>query len=169
MQKAIGLKGKGIWQTLQGDPQLRPNQLLAFSLPFPLFDLESEEGRRKASLVFAKTMEQLYIGPGLRSLVTKRVGLSGTIRRRPLKPRRRLPPRHSLELAFGSLSGCGSKTFIGSGGSSGKVVVLLAPSKHHFYREGALGQVSEIFTGDWPYSLGAALPRRGVWQKFCGF
>ena len=155
------LEREGYLADLAGDPQLRPNQLLAFSLPFPLFDLESEEGRRKASLVFAKTMEQLYIGPGLRSLGPKELAYQGQYGGAPLSRDGAYHQGTAWSWLLGPCLDVAAKLSSDLEEAREKLWVLLAPSKHHFYREGALGQVSEIFTGDWPYS-----PRGSVAQAW---
>jgi len=144
-------RSRGFLADLLGTPQLRPNQFLAFSLPHPLFDPGSPRSREMAQSVLVRIMEELYIGPGLRSLgpgeplyrghyggdqyQRDAAYHQGTAWSWPLGPFLDLVAKLEPDLDL----------------AREKLWLLLEPSLDHFYREGALGQIAEIFTGDWPH------------------
>lgn len=140
----------GFLADLLGEPQLRPNQLLAFSLPFPLFDPSSPMGREIAQAVLASTLEELYMGPGLRSLSPKEHGYSGHYGGDQYSRDSAYHQGTAWSWLLGPFLELVARLEPDLKKAQEELWLLLAPSREHFYNQGALGQVSEIFNGDWP-------------------
>lgn len=145
------LEKEGYLADLLGEPQLRPNQLLAFSLPFPLFPLDNEVGREKARRVLWRILEELFIGPGVRSLGPKETAYRGRYGGDQLSRDGAYHQGTAWSWLVGPCLDLAAKLSGSWEEAREKLWALLAPSRNHFYGEGALGQVSEIFDGDWPH------------------
>jgi predicted glycogen debranching enzyme len=96
----------------QGDGAIRPNQIFALSLPFPLLS------EPQALQVFDVIDRHLFTPRGLRSLSPKDPAYRPVFTSAALGTRRCLPPGHGLGLAYGPVHHCVSKTPRPSGPSA---------------------------------------------------
>lgn len=120
---------------------IRPNQIFAVSLPYSLLDKE------KSTLVVNNVFEKLYTPKGLRSLEKddeKYLGLySGSLCGRDSCYHQGTvwswPIGHFLEAHYKIY---GNKTLIAT---------MLEGIQDHFYNEGAINNISEIFDGNEPH------------------
>ena len=125
--------------------QLRPNQILAVSLPFPLLD------GAKAQKVVRAVLEWLYVPYGLRSLAPNDPAYTG----RYLGDQTARDAAYHQGTAWGWLLGplvSAYRRAFGWGEEAGRVVEgLLRPAWAGLFEAG-VGQVSEIFEGDLPFT-----------------
>ncbi len=133
------------------EPRLRPNQLLAFSLPFPLFDPETETGRKIAQSVLAFALSELYIGPGLRTLGSGEPDYHGRYGGNQSARDRAYHQGAAWSWLLGPCLDLAARLAPNLGQARRELWLLLTPARDHFYHQGALGQISEIFAGDWPH------------------
>ena len=124
------------------DDAIRPNQLFAISLPFPLLV------REKAAKVLAVVTEELYAGVGLRSLSPKEAGYIGTYEGDVYAR----DGAYHQGTVWSWLLGPYMDAIIAVKGSYGhelarRVIQCILP-----HMEAAcVGSISEIFDGDSPY------------------
>lgn len=126
-------------------PQIRPNQILAVSLPFALL------GEDEAKKVIHTVLEWLYVPYGLRSLSPNDKAYSG----RYLGDQTARDAAYHQGTAWGWLLGplisAIRRTFGWDEAANRMVSALLRPAWAHLLEAG-VGQVSEIFEGDPPYT-----------------
>jgi len=120
---------------------LRPNQLFAISLPFPL--IEEEE---KVSSILAIVEEKLYTPIGLRSLSHDHPSYKGKYQ----------GDRYSRDAAYHQgtvwswLLGAYADVIYKNEESQGNLRTILENLRYHL-NEACIGNVSEIFDGDAPH------------------
>jgi glycogen debranching enzyme len=127
------------------DPRLRPNQIYAVSLPYPLLDPGYE-----LSVVEA-VKEKLYAGCGLRSLDPADPDYHpiylGSLEKRD--------HAYHQGTAWGFLLGAFITAYVKTHGRTeetrSEAAGLIAPVKAHLF-ENCIGSVSEIFDGDAPHN-----------------
>jgi predicted glycogen debranching enzyme len=134
------------------DGSIRPNQVLAVSLPFPLLDSES------AQSVVRVVGEKLLTPLGLRSLDADHPDYKG-VYDGDVKQRHAATHQGS---AWAWLIGQYVSALVKANGGSGRVEAakVLRPFEHHL-TEDCLGQISEIFWGNaphWPRGCPAHAP-----------
>jgi predicted glycogen debranching enzyme len=123
------------------DASLRPNQLFAISLPFPL--IEEEE---KVSSILAIVEEKLYTPIGLRSLSPDHPSYKGKYQ----------GDRYSRDAAYHQgtvwswLLGAYADVIYKNEESQGNLRTILENLRYHL-NEACIGNVSEIFDGDAPH------------------
>jgi predicted glycogen debranching enzyme len=123
------------------DPTLRPNQLYAFSLPFPVANISI------ARRAFPIITEKLYVGRGLRSLTPDDPQYIGTY----------LGPLESRDYAYhqgtswGYLIGPYIRTFLKLNHSREEALKLLDPLLQSI-NEQLIGGINEIYDGDAPHT-----------------
>jgi predicted glycogen debranching enzyme len=133
-----------------GDWTLRPNQIFAVSLPYPL--LEGDEARR----VVDSTAQALLTSYGLRSLDPDHVAYKGTYTGTPVE---RDSVYHQGPVWIWPI-GAYAEAHYRVYGDKDAALALLRPIEHHL-RDACLGSVSEILEGDPPH-----LPRGAVAQAW---
>ena len=131
----------------EDDPQLRPNQIYAVSLPYSLLDEQKER------MVVEKVYEKLYVGVGLRSLSPDDPEYhpiyQGALSKRDAA--------YHQGTAWGFLLGAFVTAYVkvmrrslSKAEVHEKALQLLVPVKEHL-RENGIGTISEIFDGDAPH------------------
>lgn len=130
--------------------QLRPNQILALSLPFPLLD------RQVAEQVLAAVARSLLTPYGLRSLAPDDAGYRGDYGG---DPARRDGAYHQGPV-WTWLTGAYVEAHYRVHHDRSAALELLRPFAHHL-RDACVGSVSEILEGDAPH-----LPRGAVAQAW---
>ena len=139
-------KGGYLYDTVDGDNKdasIRPNQILALSLPYPLLEKE------KAERTFQIVMDKLYTPFGLRSLAPEdpnyRPVYSGNGVQRD--------SAYHQGTAWAWLLGPFLTALIRLKGAAGKVQArqLIAEFRRHF-QDAGIGTVSEIFDADAPHT-----------------
>lgn len=125
--------------------ELRPNQLLAVALPFPVL------GRAAGGRIVAETARRLLTPVGLRTLAPEEPGYRGVY----AGDQWRRDAAYHQGTVWPWLLGPFASALLrcrGRGGAAREEVRrLLDPLRRHLVAEGALGHVSEIFDGDPPY------------------
>jgi predicted glycogen debranching enzyme len=134
------------------DTAIRPNQILAVSLPFPLLDSES------AQSVVRVVTEKLLAPMGLRSLETSHGEFRGVY---DGDPKQRDAALHQGSV-WGWWMGPYLSALVKANGAVGRIEAakLLRPFEQHLLEDG-LGHVSEIFWGNaphWPRGCPAHAP-----------
>jgi predicted glycogen debranching enzyme len=124
------------------DDAIRPNQILAVSLPFPLLDSES------AQKVVRVVSEKLVAPMGLRTLDPEHPEYKGMY---DGDRRQRRSATHQ-GTAWGWLMGQFISALVKAYAGTGRVEAakLLKPFEQHLFEDG-LGQVSEMFWGNAPH------------------
>ncbi len=130
------------------DASVRPNQLLAISLPFPLLDGD------KARMILARVGEELLTPYGLRSLSPREAGYSGRCEGDQAKR----DAAYHQGTVWSWLMGPYVTALLRYGGpDKNNVKKLLSPLlDRHLYANG-LGTISEIFHGDPPHKPGGCI------------
>ncbi len=126
------------------DASVRPNQIFALSLPFPLL------GIQKAKTVLAKIEEELLTPYGLRSLSPREAGYFGTCE----GDQTRRDSAYHQGTVWSWLMGSYITALVRYGGGSARDKargLLGALLGDHLYVAG-LGTVSEVFDGDAPHT-----------------
>lgn len=127
------------------DPAIRPNQLFALSLPFPL--LERDQGKELLQVVKA----HLVTPHGLRSLSPE----DGEYQGHYGGDQYHRDAAYHQGTVWGWLIGpyLGSLLYVEGEEEEigGRVLKLMEPLLAHLESEGAIGQISEVFDGDRPY------------------
>jgi 4-alpha-glucanotransferase len=132
------------------DWTLRPNQVFAVSLPYPL--LESEAAKR----VIDSTARALLTSYGLRSLDPDHIAYKGTYGGTPAERDSVYHQGPIWTWSMGAYVEANYRVY----GDRGAALALLRPFEHHL-RDACLGSVSEILEGDPPH-----LPRGAVAQAW---
>ncbi|OQP57233.1 glycogen debranching protein [Niastella vici] len=126
----------------QGHPDatLRPNQLLAISLPFPLVDDE------KAEAILSIVTEKLYTPVGIRSLSPDDSRYTGVYEGDPYKR----DSSYHQGAAWSWLLGPYIDVIMKLDGSGKKALTVINNFLYHL-QEGCLGSIAEIFDADKPH------------------
>jgi predicted glycogen debranching enzyme len=125
------------------DPSLRPNQLFAISLPFPL--LEGE----KAKTVLDIVTRELYTPVGLRSLPTGDERYVGVYGGSPLKRDGSYHQGTVWSWLLGPYADAVNKVYTSA--AKDEIKKIIDAFAHHL-NEGCIGSVSEIFDADAPHT-----------------
>ena len=127
-----------------GDPTIRPNQLIALSLPFPLFD--DERGRRIVDVCRAKLLTPV----GLRTLDPDDPRYVGRL----VGPQRERDFAYHQGTVWPWLLGPYIDAIVRLNGEEGRAEgrELLANLERHMHEEACIGQISEVFDGDPPHT-----------------
>ncbi|MEP7170392.1 MAG: amylo-alpha-1,6-glucosidase, partial [Bacteroidota bacterium] len=125
------------------DASIRPNQLFALSLPFPLIEGE------KAKSILKVVEEKLYTPVGLRSLSHDHPDYKGTYGGDQLHR----DAAYHQGTVWSWLLGPYMEAMIKVNGAKGKKEAkkIISAFKYHF-NEGCIGSVSEIFDGNQPFT-----------------
>lgn len=128
------------------DDSIRPNQIYAVSLPYTMLPAD------QALAVVRTVEEQLYAGPGIRSLSKDHKDYHGIYCGS-------LPKRDAAYhqgTAWGYLMGAFITAYLKVHGHSEEArkqaLCYLEPVRHHLTSEGCIGSLSEIFDGDAPHT-----------------
>ncbi len=126
------------------DSTLRPNQILAVSLPFTMLDAEKEKSIVKA------VKESLYVGVGLRTLDEKDENYVGKCQG-TVELRSKAFHQGSV---FAVLLGQFIEAYYKTGGHSAQTIeeakAMFNPIEKHLVT-GCIGSISELFDGDAPH------------------
>lgn len=123
------------------DGSVRPNQILAVSLTNPL--IEGEKARK----IIEKVLGELYIDCGIRSLSPEEEGYKGVY----------TGDQYNRDLAYHQgtawtwLLGQFITAYARVFGRNEKLDMFFKPLRNHFFGDGCLGSVSEIFDGNPPF------------------
>ncbi|THU34897.1 glycogen debranching protein [Niastella caeni] len=144
LQKFWYAEGNYLYDVIdeQGRPDatLRPNQLFAISLPFPLID----DG--KAAAVLAVVTEKLYTPVGMRSLSPDDARYTGVYEGDPYKR----DSSYHQGAAWSWLLGAYIDVIMKLDGSGNKARTVINNFRYHL-NEGCIGSVAEIFDADAPH------------------
>jgi predicted glycogen debranching enzyme len=148
-EKAFWNPARGHLDDVVGDPALRPNQLFALSLPFPLLDAT----QRKAVV---RAVEQKLLTPfGVRTLAPEEPGYIGQYRGGPAER----DGAYHQGTVWPWLLGPFIRAYLCAFGHSPEAVQhcreLLRPLELHL-GDACLGSVSEVFSADPPFAPGGA-------------
>ena len=130
------------------DPSIRPNQIIAISLPFSLMSVTQERS------IVAMAEKKLYVGVGLRSLSPDSPEYHG-VYRGSLKKR---DEAYHQGTAWSFLLGAYFTAYRKVNGPgrdcTEKLLEMLKPILEHMECEAAIGGISEVFDGDKPHLPG---------------
>jgi predicted glycogen debranching enzyme len=130
------------------DASIRPNQILAISLPFSVLSVTQERS------VVAMAEKKLYVGVGLRSLSTDSPEYHG-VYKGSLKKR---DEAYHQGTAWSYLLGAYFTAYRKVNGPgrdcTEKLLEMLKPVLEHMEFEAAIGGISEVFDGDKPHLPG---------------
>ncbi len=130
------------------DPSIRPNQVIAVSLPFPLLSKTME----KAVVDIAE--RKLYIGPGLRSLSEDSADYHGLYRGSIEKRDKAYHQGTAWSYLLGSFITAYRRAYGPGRDCTARLMAFIKPVLDHMSYEAAIGGISEVFDGDAPHRAG---------------
>ena len=130
------------------DLSIRPNQLIAISLPFSILSKTQEKS------VVDLCMNKLYVGPGVRSLSDDNNDYHGQYRGSLAKRDEAYHQGTAWSYLLGSLVSAYRRAYGPSKDVTVKLESILEPILTHMSSEAAIGGISEVFDGDSPHRPG---------------